>query len=494
MNDSRHEAFGACLAALENGEDLDACLEQHPDLAEELRPLLETAQIARSMADDHVPNAAFHRSRSRLLGRAAQLRDQKSQRQSLSFLGRTPSIAFAALGLVLTFFISWIGVVEAAQALPGDPLYPIKRSAEDVRLRIVPDMDAKRAIKVKYEQRRADEVTRLLDMGRVEEVTFEGILQERETERWTVEGIPVKLAPDTQIIGDIEFGQVVEVSGKTQTSGDILASIIRLHSYQLIGQVESITATEWVVSGVRLIIRRDSQLDTAARINDQVIVLVEVNSDSSLHALAILRLLQPELITTLTPAKGVKPTMKSEEIEIIGIVEAISSSAWSVAGQQIHIAPDTEIKDNIAVGDYVKVHILVTIDGSLIAREIEMDTDLQEDRDQEHKEEDEQDFESGDEDLNGDKGSNDEKENQRDPDDDKDNDDENNGSGSIGTHDDDDGGDNSGSGSNDDGSSDEDNDHDGNDHGGDGGDGEEDGEEEKSTSINMDLEVQMAGK
>lgn len=372
MNAERYEAFEACLTAIEKGAELDECLQRYPEMAEDLQPLLETALFARSMADDHIPNAALHRSRSRLIDRAALLRGQVEPRRPPLNFGRLPRIAFAALVLSLIFFMSWRGAVESAQALPGDPLYPLKLRAEEVRLGIVPGARAKRAIEVTYEQRRVDEVSELLLMGRVVEVTFEGELHQREPEQWKIEGIAVSIAPDTRIIGDINLGEVVKVSGKTQANGKVLAAAIQLHSYQLIGEVESIGPTQWVVSGKQLRIRRDSQIDPAARVDDRVIVLIEVDNNENLQALAILRLLQPELIATLVPATVV-PEAQSDEIEIYGLVQAISPQAWQIAGRQVQIASATEIKDDISVGDFVKVHVLVAPDGSMTAREIELD-------------------------------------------------------------------------------------------------------------------------
>lgn len=60
------------------------------------------------------------------------------------------------------------------------------------------------------------------------------------------------------------------------------------------------------------------------------------------------------------------------EIEFTGKVESIAPEAWIVDGRTIQIAPGTEIKGVINVGDTVKVHAIMADDGSLIAREIEL--------------------------------------------------------------------------------------------------------------------------
>lgn len=479
MNDERYEALQTCLVAIEHGQDPDECLESLPDLAGELRPILKVAIAAKSLADDPIPEAAFHRSRTRLLGKAAQLRSQKSSRFPL--FGRFPRLVLVALALALVFFMSWKGMVESAKALPGDPLYSIKRGAEDIRLQIAPDRDAKRAIKVRYEQRRVDEVIKLLLLNRVVQVNFEGILDEISADYWNVEGIPIRLAPDAQVIGLIEVGQVVEVNGQTQTNGEVLASTIRLHSYQLIGDVDSMSPNQWVVSGEKLIISSESQIDPATRVNDRVIVLVEVKSDGRLQAQAILRLLQPELVSTIIPPVGdlgnsSEGHQEIDEVEIYGEVGALSSTLWTIAGRQVQVNPETEIKGDITIGDRVKVHAFYSADGVLVAREIEMDTSIMEDQNQQDNEELITGDDHSSDDHHGEEDSSTQEEDHSGSSKDK-----NDGESSIGSSDDD----HSGSGGGDDSSSEDHHDSDNGGKGGDDGESDDHKDSEESTSFEL---------
>jgi hypothetical protein len=68
-----------------------------------------------------------------------------------------------------------------------------------------------------------------------------------------------------------------------------------------------------------------------------------------------------------------------DEIEVIGIVIAISNLEVEIDGEIYLINDLTEIKDLIEVGDAVKVHAILTADGSLIAREIELTSDFDDD-------------------------------------------------------------------------------------------------------------------
>jgi hypothetical protein len=61
----------------------------------------------------------------------------------------------------------------------------------------------------------------------------------------------------------------------------------------------------------------------------------------------------------------------TEEIELIGTIESMSPTAWTLNGQILAILPTTEIKGSFLVGDLVKAHAAVQADNSLAAREIE---------------------------------------------------------------------------------------------------------------------------
>lgn len=61
-----------------------------------------------------------------------------------------------------------------------------------------------------------------------------------------------------------------------------------------------------------------------------------------------------------------------EEIEIFGSVTSISETEIEVDGEVYLITQLTELKDTINVGDAVKIHVIQTADGLLIAREIEL--------------------------------------------------------------------------------------------------------------------------
>jgi type VI secretion system secreted protein VgrG len=76
---------------------------------------------------------------------------------------------------------------------------------------------------------------------------------------------------------------------------------------------------------------------------------------------------------TGTPAPTATPTETTtpEEIEFEGTLQSIVGNVWTVSGQAVIVTADTEIKENPQVGDEVRVKAYRQPDGSLIAERIE---------------------------------------------------------------------------------------------------------------------------
>jgi hypothetical protein len=67
-----------------------------------------------------------------------------------------------------------------------------------------------------------------------------------------------------------------------------------------------------------------------------------------------------------------------EEVEISGVVVSISDTELDIDGKTYNITNLTEFEDTIQVGDKVKVHIIMTADGVMVVREIELSAMLDE--------------------------------------------------------------------------------------------------------------------
>lgn len=363
MSAHLHDAFEVCLAALATGAKLDACLALYPDLADELRPLLLTAQQARQAALQEVPAAAMNRSRARFIARAGELRRSG---KPLSRLFSFPRMAMATLAVVLIFFLSINGlIVVSAQSLPGDTLYPVKLAAENVSLKLAPNDELRQRLSEDYQQRRAEEVRSLLAQNLTRKIALEGVISQVNPNGVLIDDLPILFDAQTKISGDLLPGRLVKLEGVTQPGGFIKADSIQLRFYEYAGEVKAIQRDMWLIGDTSFAILNGTRIDPALRIGDRVLVLVYSADDGTLYAQAILRI--PETIPNPT-------RFKPFEIEFSGIIEAVSADMLIINGKSVQLANATEIKGDLTIGKQVKVHALVAEDGSLTATEVEAES------------------------------------------------------------------------------------------------------------------------
>lgn len=300
MNQRLYEALEACLQAMDEGMELEKCLENYPKLTSELRPMLEAAYAARSLADVEVPVEAMNRSRTRLLAKAAMLRGEKHTRRV--WMG-VPRLAFSLLLAVVLLVMTSSGLLAvSAESLPGDRLYPVKRAVENLRVQFAPSRVQKYEAEWQYRERRIGEVTELLTMGESRNISFEGVVEEINDLEWFVSGIDVRLTEGTVLIGPIDKDMLVEVEGMTQPDGYVVAREIHLREYQFSGIVESKTLNEWVISDIPLKIVPETQIGPNIGVGSGVLVLVRSDNDAEWKAIAILSLGMPT--ATATPSES----------------------------------------------------------------------------------------------------------------------------------------------------------------------------------------------
>jgi hypothetical protein len=81
--------------------------------------------------------------------------------------------------------------------------------------------------------------------------------------------------------------------------------------------------------------------------------------------------LSDELQSAPIDALTLDDSDEDDDFEFVGTVDSISTESWMIDGVPIKILPQTEITGQISEGDQVKVHAALTIEGELLAREIE---------------------------------------------------------------------------------------------------------------------------
>ncbi len=264
MND--YSLLETCLARLEAGEDLESILAQFPDQAGKLRPLLTAALNARrSGAALRIPASAQIDSRTRFLAEARSMQKKQS--------GFLPRLRFAGV-TAMVVFIFVAGVfgtsLASAKAVPGEALYSVKRAVEQAQLALTTDQVARLNLEEEFDRRRVAETEALTKTGRSQSVTLAGPLKETAAQAWTVGGVPLNLNPDQKAIAKSLSGSYVEVKGQVRSEGDLDVEDMELRLFNFSGTLEAMSDTEWLVSGVKVLVMENTQITGKPKIGKKV--------------------------------------------------------------------------------------------------------------------------------------------------------------------------------------------------------------------------------
>ncbi len=189
-------------------------------------PLCQTALLAYQTQDRALSSMPVIRPSSALV---ASVLERTTRARQADLIRARPQRW--ALNAVLTFlaFLAIIGstVTVAADSLPGDRLYPVKRLTEQVRLNLATSAAARERYEEKLVETRQQEAREVIRLQREVEVSFEGKLESAGDDLWVVEDIPVKIAPDAWQGVPLQEGQVVVIKAKV-ADGKLTASQIKI--------------------------------------------------------------------------------------------------------------------------------------------------------------------------------------------------------------------------------------------------------------------------
>src|SRR5512139_2133787 len=224
-----YDVLELCLQEMETGTDIETVLSRYPKHAEELRPILETSVQAIGLAPMGPSPEVERRGRAKVLQQAALLREAQAQptRRLWSVPLRRALVTLTVVGVL---FISSTRLVQAASTtLPGDNLYPVKRTWEGVRVLFTFDNQAREALEVEHENERLDELNDLFTVGRSAKVDFAGTVMSQNGDLWQVSKIPVLISSQTELRSQpIVVGNAVRVKGYTQQGGTVMAERVEL--------------------------------------------------------------------------------------------------------------------------------------------------------------------------------------------------------------------------------------------------------------------------
>lgn len=219
-----YDILQICLEEIENGADVDTVLFRYPEYAEELRPILQTSTQAKMLAAADPSPEVMRRGRAKVMQQAAQMREAQNTpaRRLWSVPLRRAVVSLAVIGVL---FVSSTRLVQAASTtLPGDNLYPVKRTWEDVRVLFTFDFQAREALEVEHENERLEELDELFAEGRSAKVDFAGTVMSQNGDLWEVSTVPVLITAQTELRSQpVMIGDAVRVRGYTQLGGTVMA-------------------------------------------------------------------------------------------------------------------------------------------------------------------------------------------------------------------------------------------------------------------------------
>jgi hypothetical protein len=223
-----YEALEVCLESIERGMDIETSLARYTDIDDELRPIIQASMIAREKAIPVPSLGVMQRNRARLLHRAAEMRDVKVKASLNQIWLRSFRRAAVVLTVLAIVFMSGTGLVRASSTtLPGDNLYPVKRTYEGLTLLFTFDFQRRESLAVEHENARLDELHELIAIGRSARVDFAGIVTKQNGNEWLVAGIPVIVSSQTDFHdGPVFVGDAIRVFGITESNNSVLAERI----------------------------------------------------------------------------------------------------------------------------------------------------------------------------------------------------------------------------------------------------------------------------
>jgi hypothetical protein len=162
------DIFNECYERIRSGESLKSCLKRYPKHAAELEPLLKTAfDIGRRASYIHPRPEFKHWARVHLEGMQHHARQQRQPAKPGPFIWRQSwSVAVAAVLIIVLTGSST--VIASSNALPDEPLYPVKLATEDMRLAFAVSDTQKAQVHTQLAETRAAEVETMADQGKTE--------------------------------------------------------------------------------------------------------------------------------------------------------------------------------------------------------------------------------------------------------------------------------------------------------------------------------------
>lgn len=169
MTQKSEDILDDCLERMFKGESVEDCLKTYPGQAPELEPLLKTSFVVIQKSSAIQPSLEFKaKARSQLQG-LLYAKLAKAGRAKVPIWHRRWAVAMTT---VLVIVLAGVGIAAAStNALPDEPLYPVKLATEQARLMAAfSDMD-KAKLHIRFAERRTAEIVEMAGQGKSDKIS-----------------------------------------------------------------------------------------------------------------------------------------------------------------------------------------------------------------------------------------------------------------------------------------------------------------------------------
>jgi len=183
--------FNECVERVLQGESIESCLASYPKEAAELEPLLRTA-LGFSWRASSVQARPEFKAQARLRLKGAQLDARQHRRpEGRGFFAWQRGWAFALTAILVMLFTGASTVAASSDALPDEPLYPVKLATEQTRLVFAFSDSSKASVHTQLAENRALEIAAMAHEGKTEQaaIVTERLAQHLEAANYAIQKV-----------------------------------------------------------------------------------------------------------------------------------------------------------------------------------------------------------------------------------------------------------------------------------------------------------------
>jgi len=169
------ESLNDCIERMAAGEPLDSCLASYPDMADELKPLLELSHAVTETSMSIKPRGEFKAAARHRFHAAMAEKGSKVAKAKAAFRGWRFKWATVAVAALVVFVVGGGMGVSSANSMPGDMLYGVKTFAEQIRMGLTFGSENKAQLHLQLAEERSEEIQTLVEEGNLEAANDIGV-------------------------------------------------------------------------------------------------------------------------------------------------------------------------------------------------------------------------------------------------------------------------------------------------------------------------------